>query len=75
MDNDCSCGYYSILSGLRFATVVIIIFQMIVVILAKESIKSETIKFSVLSGKSLDEYFYNYNEIDIKCRRIFQKIR
>ena len=74
MDNYCSCGYYSILS-IRFATVVIIILQMIVVILAKESIKSETIKFSVLSGKSFDEYFYNYNEIDIKCRRIFQKIR
>ena len=73
MDNDCSCGYYSILSGLRFATVVIFILQMIVVILAKDSINCEIIKSSALSGKSFDEYFNNYNEIDIKCAEEFFK--
>ena len=73
MDNDCRCSFHSSLSGLKFASVTIFILQMVIVILAEDSIKSEKIKSSALSGKSFNEYFYNYNEIDIKCAEDFFK--
>jgi len=75
MNDDCSCSYSSALSGVKFFTVVIFILQIILVILAEDSIKYKTYKSYFLSEKTFDKYFENYNEIDIKCvEKFFKKL-